>query len=160
MFVRHPFERLLSAYRNKLEGAPSREKRFQDHVGKLIIEDYKEGDPIPFPRFVDYVLKYGRKVMRTEGDMNDHWGLFVDICHPCFMNYDFIGHMETIQTDADHILRDWGAPPNFRYPYETTANTTSLVDKYFRSLTSEQIQSLYKLFETDFKIFGYENNLI
>lgn len=159
LFVRHPFERLLSAYRDKLEGqVPKKEIKFQKH---LLQDSGGKGPPHPitFPNFVDYLLKHGREIMNKKGYLTDHFALFVDISHPCFIEYDYIGHMETLEIDAEYVLKEWGAPSSMQYPIQESKKTNSKINDYFERLKQTQIDQLYDLFWPDFEMFGYSTNL-
>ena len=87
LFVREPFERLLSAYLNKFySGDPV----FHDGFGKQIIKLYRPGGKpedknITFDEFLNYVLHIGN------GYWNEHWQTYDKLCHPCWVHYDFIG---------------------------------------------------------------------
>ena len=100
MFVRHPIGRVLSAYKNKvLRKLPYRMKA----LVRLILEYHgmKNQNPeianVTFPQFVDWIT--------NTGSVNNHWRSFIDICHPCNINYTFTGRVETLASDLYHIMK-------------------------------------------------------
>ena len=98
LFVRHPFARLLSAYRNKFLDPIPGSDWFQRSIGKLILKKYRndmpvlqqdEGKGVTFEEFVRYIIdtyeRYGY------GDYDNHWQLINNICTPCNVKYNYIG---------------------------------------------------------------------
>lgn len=158
LFVRHPFERLLSAFRNKLEQNYIRSKYFQTRVGRYIVKRYRmkpnnaslqNGDDVTFDEFTAYLSK-------SESDgFNEHWKPIESLCEPCRIKYDFIGKYETLLSDSNFILRSFGIS-NIRFPHNVKAATTYKdLKKYFSSLPPSRIKELYNIYERDFKLFSY-----
>jgi len=53
-----------------------------------------------FAEFIDYVL-----AERDAGKRLDrHWLPQSELCSPCLVNYDFIGHQESLHADAEYVL--------------------------------------------------------
>ncbi|XP_050499925.1 carbohydrate sulfotransferase 11-like isoform X2 [Diabrotica virgifera virgifera] len=156
LVARHPFERLLSAYQNKfLDNSPNN-KYFKLRYGKHIIgkyrqhpskEDLQTGANVTFREFIQYLIKEG---VRT----NEHWAPIYDLCLPCTLNYTFISHYETINDDSSTILRMVKAP-NLLFPVTRSKRTKDNLRFYFQQLSIYEIEFLYKLYEADFKLFGY-----
>ncbi|XP_063926954.1 carbohydrate sulfotransferase 11-like [Zophobas morio] len=153
VMVRHPFERLLSAYRNKFENTYS--QYFQLRYGRTIIRKYRHnatdsdldtGTNVTFREFVWYVLE--------DGSANEHWAPVFDLCHPCSLNYSFIGRYETLVEDAAALLDMIGAPP-IAFPFTRSSNTSHKLRTYFQQLSMDDIRGLYKKYEYDFRLFGY-----
>nr|XP_023026226.1 carbohydrate sulfotransferase 11-like isoform X2 [Leptinotarsa decemlineata] len=156
LVARHPFERLLSAYRNKFMDSLPSSKYFQSRYGRHIIRKYrphatisdiKSGANVTFREFVLYLLKEG-------AFSNEHWTPIYNLCLPCSLNYTFIGHYETISEDAKTILNMVGAPP-ITFPVTRYGHTKERLKYYFQQLSIHDIKALYKLYEPDFKLFGY-----
>lgn len=157
LFVRHPFERLLSAYRNKLEQHYQSSKYFQSRVGRHIIKHYRQnasneslmrGDDVTFKEFAAYVIG-------QEGVLNEHWRPVYDLCHPCSISYDIIGKYETLDQDSEFILKQVGEI-GISFPRgPKLSSTTSNLQKYFGTLQHDVIRKLYSIYFMDFKLFGY-----
>lgn len=157
LFVRHPFERLLSAYRNKLEQHHQSSKYFQSRFGRHIVKHYRQnasnesltrGDDVTFKEFATYLIG-------QEGVLNEHWRPIYDLCHPCSINYDIIGKYETLDQDSEFILTQVGET-RISFPRAPKASsTTSNLSKYFGSLQNDVIKHLYNIYVMDFRLFGY-----
>lgn len=158
IFVRNPFERLLSAYRNKLEQHYDSSKYFQARFGKYIIKNFRKnpsnmslekGDDVTFAEFAQYLIK------SEVGSYNEHWQTVTELCHPCYLNYDLIGKYETLTEDSDFVLNYFKL--NFSFPgLPKPSRTASSLVKYFSTLDKDVIYKLYKIYELDFKLFGYD----
>ena len=116
MFVRHPFERLVSAYNSKLE-RPKTRKASKNERKILImqIRKYQEknmnmssNDPclatsssqFPFSCFVDYVLEEAK---------NTYWWPYTELCRVCHVQYDLIGHVEDFHDDFQILQEKFSA---------------------------------------------------
>ena len=55
-----------------------------------------------FDEFAHYVVDEAR---RGYEEMDKHWRPQYRLCQPCHIDYDFVGHHETIRRDAGHVIR-------------------------------------------------------
>lgn len=156
LVVRHPFERLLSAYRNKFLDSTPTNKYFKYRYGKYIIQKYRKnpapedlesGANVTFREFIRYLIKEG--VLS-----NEHWAPVYELCLPCTLNYTFVSHYETILDDAATILNMVNAP-SVSFPVTRSKRTKDNLRFYFQQLSIYEIEALYRLYEADFKLFGY-----
>lgn len=157
LIARNPFERLLSAYRNKFSDNLPSSKYFQSRYGRQIIKKYRatpttddldSGANVSFSEFISFILNEGT-------DTNEHWTPIFDLCLPCTLNYTFIGHYETLLEDAKTILDMVGAP-TMVFPVTRGGHTKDRLREYFQQLSIFTIQHLYKLYLADFKLFDYK----
>ncbi|MPC39865.1 Carbohydrate sulfotransferase 11 [Portunus trituberculatus] len=164
LFVRHPMERLVSAFRNKLASNSSSATDFRRRFGATILKvrrgvgafrNISKADKgLTFAEFVYYLIE--RSYTGGLQSLNEHWAPYFDLCHPCTIRYDNIGKYETLEEDAEFILRKIGARPNLHFPPIVNSRTASLVDDYLASLTPDMSRKLYDLYEPDFTLFQYE----
>lgn len=158
LFVRHPFERLLSAYRNKLEDRSVNSKYFQLRIGRQIVRKYRTspsnrslayGDDVTFAEFVTYLTE------QHASTYNEHWKPIADLCYPCFVKYDLIGKYETLYADSEFIL-NFVDESRITFPrVKLTDTTTVRTKRYYRSIPDNLIVRLYNIFILDFKLFDY-----
>lgn len=78
------------------------------------------------------------------------------LCHPCIIQYDFVGHQETLQQDAEQLLKILNLEDEIKFPpsYENMTSLSSVLD-WFRTVPLEDRRKLYDLYERDFTLFGY-----
>ena len=165
MFVRHPFERLLSAYKNKFSERYS--VYFQKKFGRKIIRRYRPeakaeslvyGNDVTFREFVTYVLDPRTHV---EG-LNEHWRQFYKLCHPCHLNYDVIGKYETLYPDASLVLDSAGVSDRVSFPtYPPTTGkkrpkTIDYLRDFFATIPATELRDLKATYGLDFEFFGYK----
>ena len=153
-------ERLVSAFRNKLEKETNSSLTFRMNFGVEILRRFRKqhkqisstGNGVTFVEFVRFLLE--KKVQRRE-NFNEHWAPFTELCHPCIVSYDYIGKYETLQDDAENILRDLGAPDTLHFPPHVASSTPSLVTRYLRTLLPTEQRRLYGMYKPDFVLFKY-----
>lgn len=78
------------------------------------------------------------------------------LCHPCQIQYDFIGKLETVETDSEQLLKLLGVDHLIHFPSgPQNRTTTSWESDWFERIPVAMRKELYKLYESDFELFGY-----
>ncbi|KAK9305440.1 hypothetical protein QLX08_003563 [Tetragonisca angustula] len=159
--VRHPLERLLSAYRNKLEAKHEKSsKYFQTRFGKKIIRRYRQnataeslrnGDDVTFREFVQFVTDDSSNETR-----NEHWKPIYELCQPCLVNYNLVSKYESLVEDATEVLERMGVESvSFPTKPANSEPTAKKLDKYYSTLTYKQLRKLVDLYKLDLRLFDY-----
>ncbi|XP_076469044.1 carbohydrate sulfotransferase 11-like [Babylonia areolata] len=179
MFVREPFERLLSAWRNKfLNGknpyfrkqfGHSILRRFRDSYETPAAEEEEEEEKeeegtgskrdratgtVRFDEFLQYIVD----PLRTEA-LNEHWATYHRLCLPCSVRYDFVGRYETLDVDAQHVLRAVRADGVVRFPTRSASykdnQTSSYLAGFYRNLSAPLLRRVYSVYKKDFQLFNF-----
>ncbi|KAK2720453.1 hypothetical protein QYM36_004365, partial [Artemia franciscana] len=160
MFVRHPFERLVSAYVNKFY--KSYTDYFQIKYGRTIVKNYRtnpgkealtRGHDVTFSEFVQYLIAHKSS---ESGPFNEHWRPMHELCEPCRVKYDIIGKYETLNEDSWLVLENPRLDQKVKFPPGLKKSTAYLVKSYLSQIPESQLIKLYHLYELDFKLFGYD----
>ncbi|XP_038055346.1 carbohydrate sulfotransferase 11-like [Patiria miniata] len=159
MFVRHPFERILSAYIDKFQLDYPSSKHFRETSA---VEIARYGDLSKTSRLKDGTLnitfqQFSRFVSDPiNQNLEPHWQEMYRQCQPCMIQYDFIGNYSSLKEDADFIIKT----TKLNQPFPESTNPTgsskqSKIKRYFSQLTEDEIDALYQRYSTDFHLFGY-----
>ncbi|XP_041658993.1 carbohydrate sulfotransferase 8-like [Cheilinus undulatus] len=157
LFVREPFQRLVSGFRDEFENS---NKPFhgepEPHISR--VRTLKTG--ATFREFVQCLLD----PQCPEHD-NPHWAPISQLCHPCLLQYHFIGKLENATNEGNFLLRHIGAPANVSYPdYKDRRpwgerTSSAIMEKYFYQLNAAERQGIYDLYRMDYLMFGYPKPL-
>lgn len=157
MFVREPFERLLSAYKDKFVHPRAFDKDpYITVFGKKIISNYRynvtqealqSGYGVKFPEFIQYILDMG---VREDW----HWANYDDVCGICDIKYEYVGHYETLQDDAKYVLKR-SSLSHLRFPVTRPSRTKDELLHYYSQIPKAWIKRLGGVYRNSFEIFDY-----
>ncbi|CAF1102451.1 unnamed protein product [Adineta steineri] len=173
IFVRHPFERLASAYKERI--ATLEEDRIQPEPGydamrekicrkrmwsrriqKPLLKKDSCRDTIPsFEDFVRYIL-IGTHTPNGIDKMDYHWQPYSTICQVCRFKYNFIGKYEMFNDHFNSFreianLSDW----NIEKRNGASGLTTYDYQRFYSALPDDLICQLIHLYDQDFRLFKY-----
>ncbi|NWT84329.1 CHST8 sulfotransferase, partial [Lanius ludovicianus] len=155
MFTRHPLERLVSAYRDKLlHSEPFYSTTVANEIRAMFRKNKNSTEKVSFQEFVSFIIA------KPPHTLDIHWKPMPLLCDPCNIQYDILGKYETLGLDSERVLEVIGAPESLQYPslkrYGSEKRTyRDITLEYLRQLTSEQIEKIKKLYEMDFFLFNY-----
>ena len=167
--VREPLERLVAAFRNKLQNITTNHDglHFYNNYARNIISKYRKPKHLDkeeshfneptFQEFVDYLLDV------DPHSYDEHWkpiSIFCDVCH---LKFKYILRYENFQKEIsaflDHLKRTNSIPKSFSLLWENRLMTDASVTKtYLSQLTTESLRNLVKIYQHDFELFGYDKS--
>ena len=162
--VRHPFERILSAYRDKffLNGNAKYEhekvERWYKNHGEAILKKYRKEEPREkkyfkaptFREFVEYLVEL------PLAKFDDHWKPMYMQCLPCHIQYHVIARLESLERDSAYILQSIGVTSRLPVSHTTQGNSSNnLVTSYYSQIDSNLLDKLYSLYKYDFLLFNF-----
>ncbi|XP_035778874.1 carbohydrate sulfotransferase 11-like [Anopheles albimanus] len=169
LIVREPFERLLSAYRNKLEGCRN---KYYKLLGEQIVKKFRKGHLLKgakpphgptFREFLEFLVSH----YRSGGRFDEHWSPVYSFCTPCSINFTLIAKMETFQRDSEYIIRQAGLEtlllnkmPRYKARWITnraTSDTKNLIPRYFAQIDEKLLTDVLEIYQLDFELFGYNS---
>ncbi|XP_065656106.1 carbohydrate sulfotransferase 11 isoform X5 [Hydra vulgaris] len=167
LFVRHPYERLVSTFRNKF--VETKYKTFKLIYGKYIMRKYRElknitndiryieGEGLKFEEFIKFIID---SPLEDADFWNEHWERIDRLCLPCLVQYDFVGKFESLKQDADYLLRTLDVADKVTFPEKpdvhSNENSNKLMKQFFKSISKDITDKLYELFKHDFLMFNYK----
>lgn len=168
--VRHPFERLVSAYNmifsdqryfeNFLYPAPN-----VNIIKSALYGEYNKSNSfdrtVTFKEFAKFVclhdLKTKQGKWRIRYSTDNHWLSQTRLSFPCHAHYHAIGKLETFDEDMRYILKKLNINLSFTYPKKFKRTASSKFKHHMSSLGPEEIECLRRVYEADFELFGYKD---
>ncbi len=164
MFVRNPPERVLSAYRNKLE-----------HPLQTNSSKQNLWDEIRFSSLSNYRLKFNLRMAEKKGMypsfaeflhftydsdpvlLNEHFKPMVDLCHMCAVPYDFVGNFATLRQDANSVLDHIRINSSLFWDKgeHLSDSTTSYIKQYYPKLRPIDIKRFEETFADDIAMYKH-----
>ena len=164
--VRHPLDRLLSAYRDKKQPEyfkkriktcwPFNSFGLRDLM-KNVTNSLHEMDRFGFHFFILDNLSRNNFSWENAGISQRHWSKSTFLCRLCSIDYDFIAKLESIEYDSRYIISKAGheIEKKIFLGLHTSDNNQYRVVSYFKGLSRRVFLKLYKIYESDFEILGY-----
>jgi len=116
---------------------------------------------VQFREFVRYIVD----PETSKSGFNPHWRPQSNVCFPCHIDYDFIGHFETLSADAAAVLAriNSSAAAGLRFPIidpdnrRHSHNKSQRLDDMFNDIDPSDIRLLKTIvYANDFLLFGYK----
>lgn len=141
-FVRHPLNRAVSAYGEKILGNKPQKREILERLGENTDNIERE---INFNDFVKVITSQKPK------DGNPHWRPQFYNLYPNIIKYNFIGHLEKFDEEIDNIRSKLNLP-NYSIPIQ---NVRPVRINRKKLLTPKNRFRLAKYYAKDFKAFAY-----
>ena len=154
MFVRDPLSRLVSAYRDKFYSGE--DLYFLNTVSKAIIKYYKHthkkvyysGVKFTFAEFLHHVSE------RNVSFMNEHWRPISALCNPCKVAYDFVGSFESLNEDAEQVLRKLNISEVIEFPGKSRRYKSYDTEEFIKQVPRDLLQKALAKYSMDYKLFS------
>lgn len=151
IMYRNPVERLLSAYRSKIEKKPLHgfghdaphynwlkkdifQYKHPNNYRKWKAAEGKSEIPISFSDFIDFWLYKGGL------QFDEHFQTIYELCQPCYVRYQYYGNFDTFEKDAEvlinHIDSDSILLRDGYYDY--SERTKYVAPDYYSQLSNKQ----------------------
>lgn len=148
-FVRNPYSRVLSCYRDKIIGHLPSRIRFTKKFN--LLDNFGNDDIIPLSVFLGSIRKQQRK------HMDSHWRPQTDQILFKFIEYQYIGKLENFNQEFQEVLKKI-------YPHEEVSVNNFIPHKtnscnhlnFFDETSKNLVRDIYK---EDFENFNYPLNL-
>ncbi|XP_063597684.1 carbohydrate sulfotransferase 10-like [Penaeus indicus] len=168
IIVRHPFARLLSAYRDKMIKKNPIPVRFKfRELQKYIIAKYRGSnstDNSSFPSFAEFVQHVidSTEEYVTPKDWTDNvkcWLPYWVHCGVCSSDYNIIMKLESMKDDERFLItlsRLEELKNVASWVHLKGSSSEDLAKEYYKDVTRRQMMELYQRYQPDFKLFQYD----
>ncbi|KAK2157740.1 hypothetical protein LSH36_185g00028 [Paralvinella palmiformis] len=158
--VRHPFDRLVSAYKNKFLTPTPILKRYQKFI-KMTFKENSTTDEagrikLTFDQFLYLIVKYYETSFK-----NEHWLSYYEHCHPCNIKYDYIIKLETIEHDLKMFYKNYFKSNERQDVIRRHNGRSNITDKlgevtkFFSAIDPTIVKELLNIYKKDFVLFSY-----
>ncbi|XP_063858455.1 carbohydrate sulfotransferase 11-like isoform X2 [Scylla paramamosain] len=169
LMARHPLERLLSAYRDRIEDQTHVTSQAREYGPQILRHTrglsfsrkhmfHINGTLRVVPTFREFVSYL---VSRPPQEYDPHWRPVSLQCGLCHINYTAVVLTETYNEDLHYIMRASGMDQLVDMTLLTKnnnrgkGNTHSLLQQYYSTLEPSLLQKIISVYQNDFKMFNY-----
>ena len=106
-----------------------------------------------FAEFAQFLLD---ERSRRRELLDRHWRPQWEMCLPCDIAYNFVGHYETLYDDATVVLSRLGIKSGL-FPRDNARwrRAAARLNETMSLLTTDTVDQLKQLYAGDFELFGY-----
>lgn len=163
LVVRHPLLRFYSGWHQKFAKSDPTSAQMLKRSAQLreLAEKNMKNETEPMTvDFDDFAHLYGTTPYVS---VNSHFDSITNHCDICSFNYDYILKIETMNDEANYILRKTGMDikPSDGFMHRNSQLTTderipsTVMQHTLLHMNLTDIQNLQKRFESDYDAFGY-----
>ena len=176
IFVRHPLERLASAYTDKISPLTNEPFSLYDRIRRFLCRRYSSfyltrdeenlyrknsnlerqidepcGKIVPtFEHFIRFMV-----FDRIQDDV--HWKPYSKLCHACLLNYNFVGKFETMKDDLIRLIEYLGLDVHqwIKEDYLRTGKSQRNYQIMYSNFDEKTLCYLKYFYKDDLKLFDY-----
>lgn len=140
-FVRNPFDRLVSGYRNKIIGRQEQHKEYFSTIPK----------GISFTEFVTEVVK------QPDCLINGHFqSQYPKLYRDGILLVDYLGRFENLAADWLFIAKRFDFDPQLPHMMKSAKNWKAFKKDFRDYYTEELVYLVYNRYRADVEVFGYQ----
>ncbi len=162
--IRHPLERMVSAYKDKIEPplVPNK-KTWLDEIKLRIVQRFQAEEhkkwrdsSYSFPLTISFHV-FARWVVESRDEvLNEHFVPITKSIYPCRIKYDFYGNFKQLVTDMRLIIDKFQAPHEYfqEQGYHSPGQgTQELLKSYFSRLDQDMKLKVFHEFYQDLDFY-------
>ena len=153
-FIRNPYSRLFSGYRNKVMDLNSPWVGFREAIREMAGYPTPPGASpcmVAFRDFVRYVSQ------QPDVQRDGHWRSQMGTLCTDAIDYEFIGRMETFAEDFTRVLDRFGASGSLKASVHEVVGASIAIPNA-AAYDTELASVVYEMYRGDFETFGYDRD--
>ena len=172
VIIRHPLERLLSAYREKVNCTVSRPEEITDdpelkYSNDLALDIFRKVNSVRYKQWLDNRNMEHRVtfsdfiqfvVDEPNEKLNIHFMPVINLCLPCAVRYNFYGNIKHYNQDAKILLAKLGSKlediPGSDHGMHTK-ETTSILHHSYSQLSQDLKEQLFRDWYSELEFYYY-----
>ena len=163
MFARHPLDRLVSAYNDRLVFG-RKQKSYRVRLAEIVELVRPDLRGIPASE-VKLSLTDIIKFLQAGGQSIHYEGPYADLCYPCMLEYDYIGKVETFSHDINFLIDKQFPPGRGKMVHQNQHQSTYDIETYggyhkmlplFDNVSDTLRAFVITKYKLDFQMFGYK----
>jgi dermatan 4-sulfotransferase 1 len=147
-FVRNPYARLFSAYKNKIADLASPYVGVRATIWRMAGNPQPPAEAPPFEAFVRYVAQ------QPDAERDGHWRSQAGALCLDLIDYGFVGRVETLQADLATVLRSLAASEAFHDGLDVVVGASASLPTA-AAYDAALAQLVHQTYAADFETFGY-----